>query len=55
MVIMKCGIYVRVSTRKQETENQLSQLQSFARSQGWVVVAVYADQLTGKNSDREQF
>jgi len=52
---MNCGIYVRVSTGKQETENQLGQLQSFARSQGWVVVAVYADQLTGKHSDREQF
>jgi DNA invertase Pin-like site-specific DNA recombinase len=52
---MKCGIYVRVSTGKQETENQLDQLQAFARSQGWIVVAVYADQLTGKNSDREQF
>jgi DNA invertase Pin-like site-specific DNA recombinase len=52
---MKCGIYIRVSTGKQETENQLNQLRDFARSQGWIVVAVYADQLTGKNSDREQF
>src|SRR5271169_959535 len=52
---MKCGIYVRVSTGKQETDNQFSQLQAFALSQGWVVVAVYADQLTGKHSDREQF
>src|SRR6266849_2110680 len=52
---MRCGIYIRVSTGKQEMENQLSQLKEFARLQGWVVVAVYADQLTGKNSDREQF
>lgn len=52
---MNCGIYVRVSTGKQETDNQLDQLRGFARSQGWIVVAVYADQLTGKNSDREQF
>ena len=52
---MKCGIYIRVSTGKQETGNQLSQLKEFARLQGWVLVAVYADQLTGKNSDREQF
>jgi DNA invertase Pin-like site-specific DNA recombinase len=52
---MRCGVYVRVSTGKQETENQLNQLREFARLQGWVVVAVYADQLTGKNSDREQF
>jgi DNA invertase Pin-like site-specific DNA recombinase len=52
---MKCGIYVRVSTGKQETENQLDQLRDFARSQGWIVAAEYADQLTGKHSDREQF
>lgn len=52
---MKCGIYVRVSTGKQETDNQLDQLRAFATSQGWIVVAVYADQLTGKNADREQF
>jgi DNA invertase Pin-like site-specific DNA recombinase len=52
---MKCGIYVRVSTGKQETDNQLDQLRDFAGSQGWIVVKVYADQLTGKNSDREQF
>src|ERR1700719_586240 len=52
---MRCGVYIRVSTGKQETENQFNQLKEFARLQGWVVVAVYADQLTGKNSDREQF
>jgi DNA invertase Pin-like site-specific DNA recombinase len=52
---MNCGIYVRVSTGKQETDNQLDQLRKFALSQGWIVVAVYADQLTGKNSDRDQF
>ena len=54
-MVVKCGIYIRVSTGKQETDNQLNQLQEFARSQGWTVVEVYADQLTGKNSDREQF
>ena len=52
---MKCGIYIRVSTGKQETDNQLDQLRKFALSQGWIVVGVYADQLTGKNSDRDQF
>src|SRR5580698_6549034 len=52
---MNCGIYVRVSTGKQETDNQLDQLREFALSQGWIVVAVYTDQLTGKNSDRDQF
>jgi DNA invertase Pin-like site-specific DNA recombinase len=46
---------VRVSTGKQDSDNQLDQLRDFARSQGWLVIAVYADQLTGKHSDREQF
>jgi DNA invertase Pin-like site-specific DNA recombinase len=52
---VKCGIYVRVSTGKQDSDNQLDQLRDFARSQGWIVSAMYADQLTGKHSDREQF
>ena len=52
---MKCGIYVRVSTGKQDTGNQLNQLRDFARKQGWTVVAEYADEISGKHSDREQF
>jgi len=52
---MKCGLYVRVSTSKQETENQLAQLRDFAASVGWQVVVEYVDQLTGKNSDRAEF
>jgi DNA invertase Pin-like site-specific DNA recombinase len=45
---MNCGLYVRVSTSKQETENQLGQLRDFAASVGWQVVVEYVDQLTGK-------
>jgi DNA invertase Pin-like site-specific DNA recombinase len=52
---MNCALYVRVSTGKQDTENQLAQLRAFARTQGWIIVAEYADELTGKNSDRAQF
>ena len=52
---MNCGIYVRVSTNKQETDNQLLQLGDFAKKQGWNVVIEYADQITGKHSDREAF
>lgn len=52
---MKCGLYVRVSTSKQETENQLAQLRDFAASVGWQVVVEYVDQLTGKNSARAEF
>jgi DNA invertase Pin-like site-specific DNA recombinase len=54
-VTMNCGIYVRVSTNKQETDNQLLQLGDFARKQGWHIVIEYADQITGKHSNREAF
>lgn len=54
---MNCGIYSRVSTTKQETENQLAQLRAFARVMEWNVDAemVYVDQVTGKHSDRAEF
>ena len=52
---MKCGVYVRVSTNKQETDNQLSQLRDFAVSVGWQVVVEYVDQVSGKHSDRAEF
>jgi DNA invertase Pin-like site-specific DNA recombinase len=52
---MRCGIYSRVSTSKQEAENQLAQLREFARALGWQVVVEYVDQITGKHSDRVAF
>lgn len=54
---MNCGIYSRVSTTKQETENQLAQLREFARVTDWQVEAEmdYVDQVTGTHSDRAQF
>ncbi|MGA8441900.1 MAG: recombinase family protein [Candidatus Sulfotelmatobacter sp.] len=52
---MKYGLYVRVSTSKQETDNQLAQLRAFAVSVGWSVVVEYVDQITGKHSDRAEF
>lgn len=52
---MNCAIYARVSTSKQEADNQLAQLREFARVMGWIVVAEYVDEITGKHSDRAQF
>jgi len=54
---MRIALYARVSTRDhgQDTENQLSQLREFSRTQGWTVVGEYTDRVTGKHSDREQF
>jgi DNA invertase Pin-like site-specific DNA recombinase len=55
--MMKTAIYARVSTKdgRQDTENQLRQLQAFAKTQGWTVVHEYVDRASGKRSDREQF
>ena len=52
---MRCAIYSRVSTTKQENENQLTQLREFAKVMGWPTVAEYVDQVTGKHSDRAEF
>jgi DNA invertase Pin-like site-specific DNA recombinase len=54
---MQVALYARVSTRDkgQDTENQLTQLRAFAKTQGWMVVHEYIDRATGKHSDREQF
>ena len=37
--IKTVGIYARVSTNKQENDNQLDQLRTFAAKQGWQIVA----------------
>lgn len=44
---MKIAIYARVSTGKQDNENQLAQLREFASKQGWTVVREYVDTITG--------
>lgn len=52
---MRVALYARVSTTKQETDNQLSQLREYARQQQWHVVAEYIDTASGAKSDRPQF
>jgi DNA invertase Pin-like site-specific DNA recombinase len=56
--MMRIATYARVSSKrvdKQDTENQLRQLRSFAATQHWTVVHEYVDRATGKHGDREQF
>jgi DNA invertase Pin-like site-specific DNA recombinase len=50
---VKIAIYARVSTDKQETENQLTQLREFAGQQGWKIVREYTDYASGGKADRE--
>ena len=49
---MKAAIYVRVSTGKQEVENQLLQLRPFCEKMGWEVFNVYSDIISGKEESR---
>jgi DNA invertase Pin-like site-specific DNA recombinase len=52
---MRIALYLRVSTDKQETENQAMQLREFAPKQGWQIVEEYCDYESGSKSDRSEF
>jgi len=52
---MRVAIYLRVSTSKQDTENQAVQLRDFAARQGWKIAREYTDYETGSKSDRVEF
>jgi DNA invertase Pin-like site-specific DNA recombinase len=47
---MKIAIYARVSTGKQDNENQLAELRKFARKQG-TIAAEYVDVVTGSGKN----
>lgn len=53
--MMKTALYLRISTDKQELDNQLEPLTTFSQQRGFEIVKVYRDTATGKNSDREAF
>lgn len=46
---IRVAIYARVSSRgdRQEPENQLAQLRSFAKAQGWKITREYVDHVSG--------
>jgi len=52
---MKVALYTRVSTTKQEYENQLAQLKTFCGSKGWEVISEYSETISGKESNRPIF
>ena len=57
--MIKCALYARVSTKestdKQNPENQLIRLRSFAEARGEEVSREYVDYASGANPDRPQF
>jgi len=52
---MRIGIYARVSTDKQDNENQLLQLREFAAKQGWQITREYVDSESGSKASRPEF
>lgn len=52
---MNAAIYVRVSTGKQEAENQLRELREYARKKGWKICREYIDIISGKETTRPKF
>jgi DNA invertase Pin-like site-specific DNA recombinase len=55
-IIRRVAIYARVSTDRQETENQLEQLRRYVQAQGWSLTAEFIDHAeSGGKGDRPQF
>lgn len=50
--MMKVALYARVSTKEQETDNQIIRLREYARVRGFEVVDVYEDTASGANPNR---
>ena len=53
--IPQVAIYLRISTDKQELENQERQLIPFCERSNWVVYDIYRDVISGKEEKRPAF
>ena len=55
MDIKRVGIYCRVSTANQTTENQLLDLRKYCEARGWKIAAECVDSgISGTKDDRPQ-
>ena len=52
---MKVAIYTRVSTEKQDYENQLVDLREYCKKQEWHIYKEYTERVSGKESKRPVF
>lgn len=52
---MKAVLYVRVSTNKQEAENQLMQLRNYCSSMDYNIIHEFTDVISGKETSRPQY
>jgi len=49
------AVYIRVSTDKQESENQLRQLSRYCEKSDWEIYKVYSDTISGKETTRPAY
>ena len=47
IIMKRVALYIRVSTSKQDTENQRRELEAVADRSGWKIVKVYEDGISG--------
>ncbi len=52
---MKVAIYVRVSTEKQDANNQIIELRNFCQKSNWEIYYEYVDIVSGKENSRPAF
>ena len=52
---MRAAIYVRVSTTKQDAENQLLQLRPYCERSGYEIMGEYVDVISGKETSRPAY
>ena len=55
MTSKKVAIYVRVSTDKQELQNQIVDLKRYSEKSGYILHEVYSDMISGKQDSRPGF
>jgi len=53
--LKKVAVYIRVSTTKQELENQKTQLERYCDKSDWEVFKIYSDIITGKEESRPAY
>lgn len=52
---IRVALYGRVSTDKQNYDNQVNALKEYAKKNGWTIYKVYSEVISGKESEREEF
>ena len=55
IIMKKVAVYVRVSTEKQEEQNQIAQLEEYCKKSDYEIFKIYQDKITGKSTNRKQF